>query len=215
MNIDNPLEHAKGQAKGEAMELMIEYIDGSGTVSARKITDIAPVGPNSVMAYCHLRNEARTFNLINIRQAVDLRTGEILTNVWESLGLDKEPNDSPRVIAVVGPLLPAIQALKYFCLQVRRKRGFSEKERRPIVDFILRHVELPSCYGRLDIDDWLKKIWCGDYQTDRDPLYLDSLARIPKDLLLDCSQTVYQIARGSGRCAISPEVQMRIESEFR
>jgi len=196
------------------MELLIEYIDGSGAVSSRKISDIVSLNPNAVMAHCHLRDERRTFTLINIRQAVDLRTGEIITNVWEFLGLGKEPNGNPRVVAIVGSLLPAVQALKYFCLQVRRKRGFSEKERQPIVEFILRHVQLPDCYSRRDLDDWLKKIWCGDDRAESDPIYRDSLSRIPKDLLLDCSQTAYQIARGSGRSPISFDVHARIEAEF-
>lgn len=196
------------------MELLIEYVDGSGAVSSRKISDIVPLNPNAVMAHCDLRGERRTFTLINIRQAVDLRTGEVLTNVWEFLGLDKEPNGNPKVVAVVGSLLPAVQALKYFSLQVRRKRGFSEKERTPIVDFILRHVEMPDCYNRRDLDEWLKKIWCGDDGAESDPLYRDSLSRISKDLLPDCNQTACQIARGSGRCAISWEVQGRIELEF-
>lgn len=195
------------------MELDIEYIDSTGSVSTRRISNILPTNLNTILAHCHLRNEDRTFTIINIRQAVDLETGEVIDNLWKFLGQDKEGSGQPRIIFLVAPVLPAIQALKYFCLQVRRKRGFSKQERQPIIDFINRQARIPDELQE-SLDEWLKKIWCGDDREADDPLYFDSLSRVSGDLLRDCRNTSLIIARGSGRCAIPADIEARIDREF-
>jgi 5-methylcytosine-specific restriction endonuclease McrA len=43
--------------------------------------------PHAVHAFCHLREEQRTFALSRIQQAVDVETGEVIEDVWEHFGL--------------------------------------------------------------------------------------------------------------------------------
>lgn len=110
-------------------------------------------------------------------------------------------------------LLPAIKALKYFCLQVRRKRCFAEKERRKILVFIklqlrLNEEDLPP------IEEWLRGLWVGDIFDPEDETYLNSLKQIPSYLMPDVKTCAYSIAGGSGRRPIDEAVIERIEVEF-
>lgn len=195
------------------MDLVIDYRDADGNVTARRISDPYPIEHDCIDAHCQLRNGRRTFKLVNIIQAVDPESGEVIENLWEHFGVALAENGKPKIISRVAPILPAIQALKYFCLQVRRKRGFAQRERQHLLNFILCHVNIPDGMHS-ELEEWLVKIWCGDMHEERDPLYLETLKWIPENLLYDCRNTAFEIARGSGRCEIAEDIIQRINDEF-
>lgn len=195
------------------MDLVIDYRDSSGNITTRKISDPSPLEYDCIDAYCHLRDGRRTFNLANILQAVNPDTGEVIENLWVHLGIALSGTGKPKIISLVAPMLPAIRALKYFCLQVRRKRGFAKAERQHIIDFILRHAVIPEEL-HIDLEEWLVKLGCGDVYEERDPAYLEALSRIPERLRADCRYTAIAIARGSGRRELAEDVAQRIDIEF-
>jgi hypothetical protein len=195
------------------MDLVIDYRDADGNVTTRRISDPSPIEHDCIDAHCQLRNGRRTFKLVNIIQAVNPETGEVIENLWEHFGVALSENGKLKIISLVAPILPAIQALKYFCLQVRRKRGFAQRERQHLLNFILCHVSIPDDMHS-ELEEWLIKIWCGNMHEDSDPVYLEALKRIPESLLYDCRNTAFEIVRGSGRCEIAEDVIQRINDEF-
>ncbi len=78
------------------MDLLIQYEASDGQLSHRRISDIEPVGSDTILAYCHLRQEERTFHVSRIRSAVDPETGEVVANLHCVLGLaEPTPSRSP------------------------------------------------------------------------------------------------------------------------
>ncbi|MCR4347895.1 MAG: HNH endonuclease [Sulfuricaulis sp.] len=52
------------------MDLIIKYEDSEGNVTERRISEIVPEGPSTISAFCHLRQERRTFVVRRILSAV-------------------------------------------------------------------------------------------------------------------------------------------------
>ena len=74
-------------------ELLIRYKDAEGIVSERRISRIEPHEPGYIVAFCHERQEDRTFKISRIATAVDAETGEIIEDLHAFLGL--EPPSKP------------------------------------------------------------------------------------------------------------------------
>ena len=197
------------------MELIITYTDSEGDKSNRKLSDIEPYGEKNdgISAFCHLRNASREFKLARIQEAIDPSTGESIENIWKHLGMSEDENGNEKIISLVTPILPAIKALKYFCLQERMKRGFAVKERQKIISFIRTKVKIPQ-ERHEELDEWLKKIWVGDMYEEPDPVYLEHLIAIPTHLKSDCRIAALDIAAGSRRKPIEEKVLERIDREF-
>lgn len=64
----------------DGLALAIEYQDPVGAVSTRVIScrSVNPRPPGFLRAYCHLRDEYRTFRIDRIRSITDMETGEII-----------------------------------------------------------------------------------------------------------------------------------------
>ena len=71
---------ASGQGIAVKASLQIRYSDYNGGKTDRRIdaTRYIPEG-GYIEAWCHLRNEQRTFRVDRIQEAVDIDTGEIVT----------------------------------------------------------------------------------------------------------------------------------------
>ncbi len=65
-----------------AMKLRIQYRDNENQVSERIISDVVLEPPEMLNAFCHLRGENRSFVLSRIEQAVDLATGNTISDIW-------------------------------------------------------------------------------------------------------------------------------------
>lgn len=72
-------------------ELLILYKDGEGNVSERRISKIELQEPGYVLAFCHERQESRTFKIARIISAVDVETGEVVDDLYAFLSIDPPP----------------------------------------------------------------------------------------------------------------------------
>lgn len=89
-------------------ELLIRYTDSEGNTSERRISDIEPAGPDRVSAFCHERQEGRTFKISRVVSAIDPETGEIVEDLYAFLGVENpakpkapEPEPIPRTPAEI------------------------------------------------------------------------------------------------------------------
>lgn len=94
-------------------DLLLQYKDSEGNTSERYVSDIAVEGGDSIVAFCHLRQEKRTFKINRIQSAVDPATDEIIADVL--VFLDVRPLKAsipipPRVY--VKPAIPSGEELR-------------------------------------------------------------------------------------------------------
>lgn len=88
---------------GTMKELLIRYKDGEGNITERRISRIEPQDPIYVLAFCHERQEDRTFKVSRIVSAVDAETGEVVEDIHAFLGMEppaKPPPPKPEPIPV-------------------------------------------------------------------------------------------------------------------
>ena len=194
-------------------KIAIRYRDSSSEITERLISDIEPEGTDAIDVYCHTRNARRTFKLANIVFACDPESGEIIENLWKVFGLASFPDGRERIESLVASSLAAIKALKFFALI---HRGFAKRERGHLLQFMKQHFEI-GCYSDEEIEKWLQKLWCGDVYAYRDgntSEYELLLQVIPSTLKPSCRETALQIAAGSKRRRLEPEVVECIDREF-
>ncbi len=77
--------------------LLISYRSNEDEVTERVISDIVLEPPHLLHAYCHLRNEGRSFALKRIDQAIDLMTGEEIADIWVYVGLPSGKPAAPQM----------------------------------------------------------------------------------------------------------------------
>ena len=191
----------------------LTYRNGDGIVSERSISDWTPDGEDAVDAYCHLRNERRTFKLQSILRAVDEDTGEVVGNLWRCFGLDRAANGTVRIEAALGERMTAIKVLKFYA---KSTRGFAKREREHILNFAFQGTNAHE-HSREDADVWLQGLWAGDvyaYKSGEEQEYNLLLSALPSSQRAEVRVTAELIARGSGRRAISPEAAQRIARDF-
>ncbi len=194
-------------------ELRIKYCDNDGNVTERQVSDIAPEGMDSINAFCHLRQERRTFRIEKIVCAIHPETGEIIENLYKLFPPPNSTSGRGTISSITIPILPAIKALKFFSMQIR---GFAKRERSRIVQFIRDVVGIEG-YSDDEIDEWLKMLWCGDvykYRNGDTSEYLRLLKEVPHPLMDRCQKVAILIARGSGRKEMPNELIDRISKEF-
>jgi hypothetical protein len=98
----------------EAMaELLIRYADSAGNTSERRISDIEPEDPGYIGAFCHERQEGRTFKVSRIVSAIDAETGEVIEDLYSYLGIEAPPKPPPPEPDPI-PRTPA---------EIKRRRG--------------------------------------------------------------------------------------------
>ena len=71
------------------MKLQIHYLGHDDEITERIITNIELDPPYKLHAFCHLRNEVRSFALSRIKSVIDLESGEIITDLYTFLGLGR------------------------------------------------------------------------------------------------------------------------------
>lgn len=192
----------------------IRYKDSAGNITERTISDWESSGPDTISAFCHLRQEGRTFSLLTVLQIVDSETGEIISNPWKYFGLSNDPSGRPSLVEATALLRPAVKALKYF--NVYARPGFAKRERMHTVRFVRKYAPC-FAYSDEELDQFIYKgIWCDVYAYLKGDLtgYQEALSEIPAHLLPDCQRTALAIARGSGRRPIAPEVLEHIIAAF-
>lgn len=202
----------------DAPEIIIRYKDSEGNVLKRTISDIRLDGDRKINAFCHLRNDMRTFNIANIEQIIDPKTGNIEKNPWQYFGL----TESVGIIAMVHHFLPTIKALKLFSKLIR---GFSKRERMYIVRFIIDDLNIKN-YKEDMVDEWIHKLYAGDIpENDYINVYdftsshtfsclLPLIKEIPDELMEPCRNTALKITKGSGRRPVPVDLINWINTKF-
>jgi hypothetical protein len=94
-------------------ELLIRYADFEGKTSERRISDIEPEDPGYIGAFCHERQEGRTFKISRIVSAIDAETGEVIEDLYAFLGIEAPPKPPPPEPEPI-PRTPA---------EIKRRRG--------------------------------------------------------------------------------------------
>lgn len=124
-------------------KLRILYVDGNGNSTERNINVIefenspSKADAGMIMAHCLLRDATRTFRYNRIKHAVDLETGEVITDV--QCHLRNIWTGSPAY--AVEQFQEQFQGPLEILLFVARADGrLAAKERAVILDFCKRHV---------------------------------------------------------------------------
>jgi hypothetical protein len=77
-------------------EILITYVDAEGRETTRMLSNLRYSTSYYFKAYCHLREDERSFCPKRIKQAVDLRTGELLDTItvkWGDRGKTRKFRD--------------------------------------------------------------------------------------------------------------------------
>jgi hypothetical protein len=98
-------------------ELLIRYEDGEGNVCERRISKIEPQEPGYVVAFCHKRQEDRTFKISRIISAVDAETGEVIDDLYAFFSIEPPPKPPPPT---PHPIPVGTEAVKRLRNQERR-----------------------------------------------------------------------------------------------
>lgn len=80
-----------------SLKLLIRYRSDNDEVTERIISDIDLDPPYRIHAFCHLRNEGRTFALNRIDSAIDVGSGEIIPDISLFFGLESLKQPRPEV----------------------------------------------------------------------------------------------------------------------
>lgn len=101
-------------------DLIIRYRSGDDTVSVRRISEMELEAPDRISAFCHLRNERRTFVFKRILEACDAESGEVVDDVAAVFG-----GHTPAAAAVVSPTSPSasLAALRRGTEEYQRERN--------------------------------------------------------------------------------------------
>lgn len=190
------------------MRLQIRYQNGAGTITEREISDLRKETDNTIDAFCHTRNERRSFNLDRLIRSMPVDTGELL-NPYQ---LVPQMRDPESLDSLTWKVRPAIKALKFFSLTTR---GFSKRERQHLNKFVNELIAVPQ--SDEEISDWIYDLWCADLYQYREgdvEEYKGLLEHIPNSLLEACRAYAKKIVGGSTSKPESLGWLERIENEF-
>lgn len=191
------------------MRIYVKYQDGTGTATEREISDLRKETDKTIDAFCHLRNDRRSFNLDRIIRSVAVDTGELL-NPYQLVPLMRHPES---LDSLTWKGRQAIKALKFFSLTTR---GFSKRERQHLNKFVKELVALPQ--SDEEISEWVYDLWCADLYQYRDgdvEEYRGLLEHIPNSLLEACRACAIKIAGGSASKPENSGWIKRIDDEFK
>jgi len=190
------------------MRIYIGYQDNTGTVTEREISDLRKEADKTIDAFCHLRNDRRSFNLDRIIRSVAVDTGEQL-NPYQLVPPMRDPDS---LDSLTWRVRPAIKALKFFSLTTR---GFSKRERQHLNKFVKELVALPQ--SDEEISAWVYDLWCADmyqYRDGDDKEYKGILEYIPPSLLEVCRAYAIRIVGGAANKPENSGWGERIDEEF-
>jgi hypothetical protein len=191
----------------------VSYKASDGEITEREISDALTTGLDEVMAYCHLRNDRRSFRLSRILRMVDSETDELIPNPWSEFEVGSCADGRDQLFSILAESLSAIRAVKFFILSTR---GFAKLEAGKFLLFV-RGLGDTSSYTDEELDVWLHAIWCGDvfkYKDGDCSEYQMLLGYVPPKLLPNCYSCALQIITGSGRRPVNPDLLARANKEF-
>lgn len=94
----------------------ITYQDGGGNITEREISEIQLIGNSQIEAFCHFRNEYRTFNLSGVKSAAKKGimqvVGEPITDFYKYVGATPPKPIQEAATVTEPPDLPPNELLK-------------------------------------------------------------------------------------------------------
>jgi hypothetical protein len=205
---------ARSKAKNpiDTSDLMfIKYIDSKGIVTTREISNWKKDGSYSIYAFCHLRQEHRTFSVSNILFASD-KTGTQI-NPWHAFDCQIGLNGVELIPSLTFDILPSIKALKLFS---KSTKGFAARERAILMRYMRTNANLNQ-HDDLDIDEWLKNLYCGDiyaYRLGDTSQITRWIDLIPKEQIPSCREVAKKIATKSQKNSPTPVILQLIDDCF-
>lgn len=191
------------------MRILIKYQDGEGSITEREISDLQKENDILISAFCHTRDEWRSFNANRIIHAVAQDTGELI-NPYH---LVPEMRNQQSLDSLTWKYRQAIKSVKFFCLTTR---GFGKRERPRVVEFVEALLD-KSQHSDEDTSKWVNNLWCADLYRYRDgdvSEYLGLLEQIPHSLLDQCRECALKIVVGTGWKPENSDWIQRIDEEF-
>ncbi|MFB1486962.1 MULTISPECIES: HNH endonuclease [unclassified Thiocapsa] len=82
-----------------SQDLIIQYQDGEGNITERRISDIQPEHSRAVEAFCHLRNARRIFYVPRILTAAYADSGEVVVDLYAHWGLPEPEQKKTSLIS--------------------------------------------------------------------------------------------------------------------
>lgn len=189
-------------------KILISYKDYESNITKREISDWELLNDYSISAFCHLRNEQRTFKVLNIVAIANCTTGELIEDIASFFGIKGNNKDSINLKQRISNLLPSIETIKCFHLSIRPTKN-TKKYYKPILTFISENSDLRKSFSD---DELLSFI---TYKVDVHFCEIEDLiTKIPRDLLESTKRTTFEVAKGSSRTLMNDDVREKIEKIY-
>ncbi|MEM5558686.1 hypothetical protein AAHK07_09185 [Aliarcobacter cryaerophilus] len=186
-------------------KILISYKDSESNITKREISDWELLNDYNIFAFCHFRNEKRTFKVSNIITIADCITGEAIEDIVSFFGIQEQNKDIINLKQRISNLLPSIEAIKCFHLSIRPNKN-TKKYYKPILHFIGENSNLREIYSDDEILSFIT------YKVNVNLCDIDDLInKVPKELLESTKRTIFEVAKGRSRVLINDEIIKRIE----
>lgn len=117
------------------MELLIKYEDNEGNVTERRISEVVPESPSAISAFCHLRQERRTFAIKRILSAVYPDSNEKVEDLYACFGLPaaNDKKEKGKFGPPVTVRIPGHSSETYKGQRNKEKRELFNRFRHPVI----------------------------------------------------------------------------------
>ena len=192
--------------------VLITYLDSGDDLTKRTISDWEIMDDRVVLAFCHLREDERSFSLSRIISVADSESGETYDNVYDFFGVTRPERPINNIKLLVAELLPAIKALRLLHAQLRPLKRARKKYYKPIVTFIRESAYIAEEFSDDDILDFVySKVWTDRFDEGE---YREYLANILPEHMASAQRAAFNVAKGSSRVVMDKEVREKIEKDF-
>lgn len=158
-------------------KIQISYIDEESNITKREISNWELMNDFSIFAFCHLRNEKRTFKTASIIIVTNPITGESTNDIASFFNISDENRKQINMKSMLSYYLPLIKVLK--CQHLKEKPNKNSKKYYTFILDILRQLTKNYNYDDNYILDYiLNKIFV---HTDDYEKYIEKL---PKEFKL-------------------------------
>lgn len=180
------------ERKLNGINLHIHFVDREGKATKRDITTLRyahnpETHGGSIYAFCHLRQANRPFAFSRIKKAVDLETGELITDL--GVFLDAAYRATP--VGVVDKFLDGHGAGMFVLFSFAKADGAMRvKERAIMLDWVRSHG-LTDEAALAELEEQMKKVW---YAADH--AFWDAVKTVKQEGRdADYMQSIWQAVR--------------------
>jgi len=154
-------------------KIQISYIDEESNITKREISNWSLLNDFSIFAFCHLRNEKRTFKTASIIIITDLITGESTNDIASFFNVSDENKKQINMSSMLSYYLPLIKVLK--CGHLKEKPNKNSKKYYIFILDILRQLTENYYYDENYVLDYISnKVFV---HTDNYQKYIEKLPK--------------------------------------